>query len=297
MRLKLLGLLLMVSAAALPAGAAEAKPFLILRVDDVGMNHAVNMAMKDVAEAGLPFSTSVMFACPWHEAAVEILKAHPQVSVGVHLTLNSEWKGYRWGPVAGRDRVPSLVDASGHFHPSVSAFLASGYDLAEVEIELSAQVERALASGLKIDYLDYHMGTAVATPHLRAIVEKLAKKHGLGISMYFGENRRTLFDIPPERKLADLLDVVAKADPKRPNLVVLHLARPFPEMQALVDLNAAIMSGPGGESLVAAHRVAERAAVLSPEFRTTVGSKIRLGTYRELIAEQGLGSMVSPVVR
>jgi len=280
--------------AAFAAHIAPAQPTLLLRVDDVGMNHAVNMAMREVAEAGLPFSTSVMFACPWHEEAVAILRQHPQASVGVHLTLNSEWKGYRWGPVAGRSRVPSLVDQTGHFHPSVKGFLTSGFDLGEVEIELDAQVERALASGLKIDYVDYHMGTAVSTPALRAIVEKLARKHGLGISMYFNENRRTLFDIPPERKLSELLDVVEKMDPKRPNLVVLHLAKPFPEMQALVDMNTPIMTGAQGESLVATHRVAELAAVLSPEFRAKVGSRVRLGTYRGLIAETGLDRMAAP---
>lgn len=281
----------------LVARAAETKPTLILRVDDVGMNHGVNMAMKEVAEAGLPFSTSVMFACPWHEEAVAILKQFPQASVGVHLTLNSEWRGYRWGPVAGRSKVPSLVDATGHFHPSVRGFLTSNYDLAEVEVELSAQVERALASGLKIDYVDYHMGTAVSTPHLRAIVEKVARKYGLGISMYFGENRRTLFDTPPERKLAELLDVVDKVDPQRPNIVVLHLAKPFPEMQALFDLNTPIMTGAKGESLVATHRVAELAAVLSPEFRERVGQKVQLGTYRTLIGQVGLKSLAAPAAR
>lgn len=289
--------LLIAAVVAILPQAAPAQPTLLLRVDDVGMNHAVNTAMREVAEAGLPFSTSVMFACPWHEEAVAILKNYPHVSVGVHLTLNSEWRGYRWGPVAGRSRVPSLVDETGHFRPSVGAFITSSYDLGEVEIELSAQVERALASGLKIDYVDYHMGTAVSTPALRAVVERVARKHGLGISMYFGENRRTLFDTPPERKLAELLDVVAKLDPQRPNLVVLHLAKPFPEMQALFDLNAPIMTGEKGESLVARHRVAELAALLSPEFRATVGRQVRLGTYRELIAQAKLESMKSPAAR
>src|SRR5688572_19619526 len=90
-------------------------PELLLRLDDNGMNHAVTMAIQQVAETGIPFSTSVMFACPWYQEAVSVLKKYPSLSVGVHLTLNSEWKYYRWGPVLGRSAVPSLVDSNGYF--------------------------------------------------------------------------------------------------------------------------------------------------------------------------------------
>ncbi len=94
--------------------------------------------------------------------------------MGVHLALNSEWKGYRWGPVLGKEAVPTLVDSVGYFTPSTEQFLARKYDLGEVERELSTQVERALKSGLKISYVDYHMGTAVATPQLPAVGERIA---------------------------------------------------------------------------------------------------------------------------
>ncbi|OLC77203.1 MAG: hypothetical protein AUH78_04970 [Gemmatimonadetes bacterium 13_1_40CM_4_69_8] len=116
--------------------------------------------------------------------------------MGVHLALNSEWKGYRWGPVLGKEAVPTLVDSVGYFTPSTEQFLARKYDLGEVERELSAQVERALKSGLKISYVDYHMGTAVATPQLPAVVERIAQKYGLGILRYFGEAYHTMFDTP-----------------------------------------------------------------------------------------------------
>ena len=72
----------------------EAVPDVLIRVDDIGMNHAVNMALKQMAEKKIPLSASVMFACPWHREAVEILKKNPHISVGVHLTLNSEWRYY-----------------------------------------------------------------------------------------------------------------------------------------------------------------------------------------------------------
>ena len=119
-------------------------PKLLLRLDDNGMNHSVTMAIQQVAETGIPFSTSVMFACPWYQEAVAVLKKYPKLSVGVHLTLNSEWRHYRWGPVLGQMAVPSLVDSNGYFLSSTSAFLKSRYKLDEVEQELNAQVERAI---------------------------------------------------------------------------------------------------------------------------------------------------------
>src|SRR6266403_4337997 len=98
--------------------AASDPIYLIIRTDDVGMSHSVNMAAQRLIETGLPLSVSVMFACPWYQEAAEILKRHPEVAVGIHLTLNSEWKLYRWGPVAGREAVPTLVDADGYFFQS-----------------------------------------------------------------------------------------------------------------------------------------------------------------------------------
>src|SRR6266550_4736565 len=93
---------------------AQAGPLsLVIRTDDIGMSHSVNLAMERLVSTGMPISVSVMFACPWYQEAVEILKQHPNVSVGIHLVLNSEWKKYRWGPVAGSAAVPSLVDENG----------------------------------------------------------------------------------------------------------------------------------------------------------------------------------------
>ncbi|MCJ7553417.1 MAG: ChbG/HpnK family deacetylase, partial [Ignavibacteriaceae bacterium] len=67
---------------------------LLIRCDDVGMSHGVNLAAKELIESGLIFSASVMVPCAWFDEAVDILKDNQQVSIGVHLTLNSEWKNY-----------------------------------------------------------------------------------------------------------------------------------------------------------------------------------------------------------
>src|SRR3989441_8854383 len=145
---------------------------LIIRTDDIGMSHSVNMAMQKLVSTGMPVSVSVLFVCPWYQEAVEILKQHPTVSVGIHLALNSEWKNYRWGPVAGSTAVPSLVDENGFFFPSSEALHQHNPNVAEVEKELRAQIDRALRSGVKIDYVDFHMGTATRYPEFREVTER-----------------------------------------------------------------------------------------------------------------------------
>src|SRR6267142_4873059 len=144
---------------------------LLVRTDDVGMSHSVNMAMQQLVSTGMPVSVSVMFACPWYQEAVEILKQHPNAAVGIHLVLNSEWKNYRWGPVAGSKAVPSLVDENGFFFPAAEALRQHNPTVSDVETELRAQIERALRSGVKIDYVDYHMGTAVMWPDFQEVTE------------------------------------------------------------------------------------------------------------------------------
>jgi chitin disaccharide deacetylase len=286
-----LTIVLCLAALASPASVraqASGAPDVLLRLDDVGMNHSVNTAIERVAKTGMPFSVSVMFACPWYQEAVEMLKRYPHVSVGVHLVLNSEWRNYRWGPVLGKTGVPSLVDSVGYFLPSVQEFLASKYDLGEVERELDAQMQRAIGSGLKIAYVDYHMRTAVSTPHLRAVVERIAQKYHVGISRYYGEVSYTLFDTPIESKKSDLITRLGRSDRTRTNLWVLHVAEQTPEMNVLFDRNDAAQNSASGEPLVARHRQSELDAVLSPDLASLVKSgKVKLITYEQLIARSG----------
>ena len=279
---------LLVGALVAPPAAAQSTkaPDVVLRLDDIGMNHSVNQAVEKVAATGMPFSASVLFVCPWYQEAVDILKKYPNVTVGVHVALNSEWRGYRWGPVLGKGGVPSLVDSAGYLRPSVPDFLQSKYDLAEVERELSAQMDRAMASGLKIAYLDPHMGTAAATPQLREVMERVAKKYNVGISTYFDERYNSIWGTAPNAKKSQLLDVLSKAQTDRPTLVEVHVAERTPEMEAIIDMNAAEQNVPGAG--VVDHRKAELETMLSPELAELRKSgKIRLLTYEQLIAQKG----------
>jgi len=263
---------------------------LLIRCDDTGMCHAVNIAAKRLIEADIPFSTSMMFVCPWYQEAVDILKTHSEVSVGVHLTLNSEWKNYKWGPILGKEVVPILVDSNGYFFASEEDFKKSNFKINEVEQELRAQIERALHSGLRIDYLDHHMGTAVSTSELRSLVEKLAHEYNLGIPRYFNEAYETIWAVPPENKLGKLLELVKGLQQDKITLLVIHLGLKNPEMNGLVDMN-----NPEDPFRVSKHRQAELNALCSKAFENAIRkSNIKLLTYRDLISQVGIKAMERP---
>jgi predicted glycoside hydrolase/deacetylase ChbG (UPF0249 family) len=279
----------------------DSLPQLMIRLDDIGMSHSVNMAAEKLAKTGIPFSVSLQFACPWYQEAVAILKNYPNVSIGVHLTLTSEWRGYRWGPVTGRTAVPSLVDSIGYFYQSTTAFGKSGYKLAEVETELSAQIERALTSGLRISYIDPHMGVALSTPELRAITEKLAHKYKLGISplsqvSYFGETYMEMWGEPVATKKKAFLEYLNHLNPSRPNLVVIHTAVSGDEIDALYDMNSSMMNSPEGKPLTGLHRQTELNMLLSPEFMGQIGKKFRLINYKQLLSTKNIAVLNAVLV-
>lgn len=263
---------------------------LLFRLDDIGMCHSVNEAAQKVLATGMPVSMSVMVPCPWFAEAAELLKKYPHVSVGIHLTLNSEWKQYRWGPVSGISQVPTLVDSLGNFFPSRSKLFGNNPKLEEIETELRAQIEKALRAGLKIDYLDYHMGAAVQTAETRAIVEKLAKEYKLAISRYYDEvDVEGGYAAPAAGKLDTLTAKVKTLQKGGTKLFVVHIGLDAPEMSAMEDLN------PSGPKDMSKHRQAELDALLHPSFQQLIhASRFRLVSYRMLIEERGLDTMKRP---
>jgi chitin disaccharide deacetylase len=159
---------------------ADGKRQLIIHVDDAGMCHAANVATIRGLESGVVTSTSVMLNCGWAPEFAAYARQHPEYCYGVHFTLNSEWGGYRWGPVAGRDRVPSLVDPSGYLWGDVASF-AKHAKAEEVELELRAQIALAKKLEIPLSHLDTHMGAVLARPDIVDIYVKLGLEEDLPI--------------------------------------------------------------------------------------------------------------------
>ena len=153
---------------------------LVIHADDLGMAHSVNQAIFEAYENHWITSASVLVPCPWFPEVVSWAKAHPDADLGIHLALNSEWTTFRWRPVSAAEKVPSLLDADGYF-PLEETEVAAHAKIPEVEMELTAQIERARAAGIRITHLDSHMSALMGTAPLAEEYQRLGREQGLPI--------------------------------------------------------------------------------------------------------------------
>lgn len=151
---------------------------LIIHADDLAVAHSEDAASFDALEKRAATSASIMVPCPWLTEVAEYAKAHPDADLGLHLTLTSEWKTYRWGPVASKDQVPSLLDASGYLWPD-SDSAKQHIKADEAEREIRAQMEKAMSLGIHPTHIDSHMGVLFSRPDLFAAYVKVAHEFKL----------------------------------------------------------------------------------------------------------------------
>jgi predicted glycoside hydrolase/deacetylase ChbG (UPF0249 family) len=246
---------------------------LIARADDMGAAQAINEGCIEAYKAGIVRSVEVIVPGPWFLDAVRLLKEHPEVDVGVHLTLTSEWDRVKWRPLTW---VTSFVDADGYFPPTTEALISNKINLAEVERELKAQIEMARRhlGAERITHLSAHMGAATATPQLKAITEKLARQYKLRTddslkkAAPFG-NRTQSSDLR-ERALVGLLETLEPGN----WLIVEHPGYDTPELRNL---------GHKGYENVASDRSNVRRAFTSEAALKVVKRRgIKLISYRDL---------------
>jgi len=156
-------------------GYGKDERLLMLHADDAGMCRSVNLATTRAMSEGVASSASVMVPCPWFPQMAEWSRANPKQCLGLHLTLTSEWKLYRWRPVAPITQVKGLLDEEGFMWrnvPGVKAHAAPE----EVEIEIRAQIERARQFGMKPTHVDSHMGTLFSDPRFFEVYVKVARE-------------------------------------------------------------------------------------------------------------------------
>jgi predicted glycoside hydrolase/deacetylase ChbG (UPF0249 family) len=167
-------------------GYPDEARLLIVNADDFGMCHAVNEAVMQGMLDGIIRSTTLMTPCPWAPHALRLLREHPELPFGVHLTLvcdNND--NYRWGPLASRDTVSSLVDETGAFYSydRIPELLA-GARIDEVEREFRAQIELVLTAGLKPTHIDWHCLADGRREDIYELTVTLAREHGLALRVH-----------------------------------------------------------------------------------------------------------------
>lgn len=189
---------------------ADAK-LLIVHADDLALAHSVDAASFDALDKGGVTSASIMVPCPWLNEVSAYAKDHPNADLGLHLTLTSEWKIYRWGPVESKDKLASLLDPSGYLWPETGPAVQS-LKAEEAEREIRAQMERAIAAGIHPTHLDSHMGVLFARPDLFAAYVKVAHDYHLPfLAVRVADERAKLLSLLSEKD--PIVDSLVMASP------------------------------------------------------------------------------------
>jgi hypothetical protein len=251
-RILAIALFLTIFASAQPKTIAERLGYpansklLIIHADDLGIAHSEDAASFDALDKHAASSASIIVPGPWLTEVAAYAKAHPDADLGLHLALTSEWKTYRWGSVASKDTVPSLLDPDGYLWPESGPALQH-IKAEEAEREIRAQIEHAIAMGIHPTHVDTHMGVLFSRPDLIAVYVKVAHEYKLPfLAMRTPEAAHVLSDndvVPDSIAIASpnitasgwkdfYLGVVKNLKPGLTELIV-HLAHDDAEFQAI----------------------------------------------------------------
>lgn len=159
-------------------GFEKGKKVLLLHADDAGMSPEANEAITKYLEEGHISSAAVMAPCPNFEDFIDWAKSHPGMDIGMHLTHTSEWKIYRWSSIADTTLVPGLIDTEGKLWPEVPDVVKHA-SAKEVETEIRAQIDTAIALGWNPTHIDTHMGTLYGSPNYVRVFIKVAEEYGI----------------------------------------------------------------------------------------------------------------------
>ncbi|WKN33849.1 polysaccharide deacetylase family protein [Porifericola rhodea] len=224
-----------------PLAAQDDGIRLIVRSDDMGFSHAANLAIIESVEKGITTSVEVMVPTPWFPEAVALLQNYPELDVGIHITLTSEWTNVKWRPLT---HAPSLTDGNGYFYPMIwpnehygaeQALSRQNWKLKEIEQEIRAQIEIAQKNIPQLTHLSAHMGCTSIAPEVEAIYRKLAMEYALDIhpedyqvkrATYLGEK-----ETPAQKKQA-FIKMLAELQ-AGVHMFVDHPAYDVPETRAI----------------------------------------------------------------
>jgi len=159
-------------------GFSETDRVVMINSDDFGMCHSANVGTIRILTEGIGTSATLIVPCPWACEAIRFWQDNPEMSIGLELALTSEWEKYRWGPLAPKDKVPSLIDEEGYFWGNVD-LVRQHVKVEEAEIEVRTQIERVLSLNLEPSHLDNHMGSLNVRPDLRELYLSLNKEYKL----------------------------------------------------------------------------------------------------------------------
>lgn len=148
---------------------------LILNIDDVGLVSSINEAADQLLNHYPDIGLSVIPNGDAVDGAVAVAKQY-QAPVGVHLGLVQET------PVAAASEVSSLLTEAGFFPKNYRSFIGKYYAGSlrkhELEVEIDAQIERVVGTGLTVTHLDAHQHVHLL-PGLFDLVVRKAREYDI----------------------------------------------------------------------------------------------------------------------
>lgn len=149
---------------------------LIVSADDFGLSPGVNAGIIRAHRDGILTDASLMVNGAAFDEAVELARATPALSVGLHLVLV---QGHATAPAHA---IPGLVDAAGRFRNNpvavgVRYFFTPGIHT-QLEREICAQLEKYLRTGLPLSHVDGHLNIHVH-PTVLGILVRVAERYGI----------------------------------------------------------------------------------------------------------------------
>ena len=242
---------IIIAAACMTIAAAVQAQELVIRIDDMGALHSVNVASIDTYQNGIAKSAEVLVVGSWFPEAVKMLKENPGLDAGVHLAITSEWENVKWRPLTD---CPSLVDENGYFFPMMGPNEAypgqsvmenmKNFDIKEIEKEFRAQIELAKKNIPQLSHISGHMYSTAFSQEVNELVQKLAAEYGLpsidraGSAQQFGYGSFSYAGskATSEEKIASFIKAFDKMEKGKKYLFIDHPAYNDSEMETVMHI-------------------------------------------------------------
>ncbi|TFG07634.1 MAG: ChbG/HpnK family deacetylase [Promethearchaeota archaeon] len=176
---------------------------VIFHIDDMGVSHSINEASFECLDFGVASCGSVISPSSWLFEAASICKNNPKYDIGVHLTLTCEYDLYRWRALSTIDSSTGLLDSEGCLWRTSEEAIKNVTPKA-AEIEMKAQVQRAIDNGIDVTHIDTHMGTVMDPKFLPAYL-KIAREFQIPAFLP-RVDKKSLIDMG----MGDIADVILK---------------------------------------------------------------------------------------
>ena len=174
-------------------GYSKNDKLLIIHADDIGLSNSVNKASFEALKNGYVNSGSIMMPCNYISDVGEFAIENPDIDFGLHLTVTSEWRDYKWNGVLQPIHTPSLINKKGELFKNIKKFVLNAEPL-ELKRELQAQIDLSKSIGIKPTHIDSHEGALFYDEDLFKVYLEIGEENKLPVfvpklvAVHFDEN-------------------------------------------------------------------------------------------------------------